>query len=244
MSEYTADTAFDDDLSTVEGMQWLPWIGDKYSSGARVLVLGESHYNWGEDDEGRRCAEARLDNRLFNRELITVDHGMNRQSHQKFYRNIERMLFQVSYPRATETDFFWRNAAYFNLVQRPMPDHRTRPTDDDLANGWDVCLRILRIIRPGLILVAGSDWRKVNTFKDSLTRSNGSVVTEICSEAISNAYGKHLVAATSDEAAITIVFSMHPSSRNYSWKKWHPFVFECAPQLSEFVQQCRCYSAA
>jgi uracil-DNA glycosylase len=125
-----------------------------------------------------------------------------------------------------------------------MTDHRARPANDDLMKGWEACLKILPIIRPRLILVAGSDWRKVSTFKTTLSRHGGTIIMEACSEAISNAYGKHLLATTNDKSEFSLVFSMHPSGRNYSWKKWCPFVFKCAPELNAFVQKCRCAPAA
>jgi hypothetical protein len=228
------DTTFDARLSKDDRLKWLPWVGDKYQSAvSRVLILGESNYNWADG-----AAES-LANPFFSRELIEFDHGMNRHSKQKFFRNIERVLFQESHPDGAATDCFWRSVGYLNLVQHPMANKKTRPTDADYGNGWGVIMKVLPIIKPSHVLFGGTDWRKYNAFKVILGQIGGKIMKEPPCRKISNAYGRYLICCVGGMDVVSIVFMMHPSGRNFSWKKWGPFIFECVPDVATFIGQIR-----
>ena len=43
--EHLIDTSFDKDLSNIDGLTWLPWIGNNYKNNTRrLLIVGESAY--------------------------------------------------------------------------------------------------------------------------------------------------------------------------------------------------------
>lgn len=43
------NTKYDSQFESVAQLNWLPWVGDRYSDRpeeTRLMVLGESNYNW------------------------------------------------------------------------------------------------------------------------------------------------------------------------------------------------------
>ena len=55
-------TAFDSDFNGITELKWLPWVGQCFSEqprDARLLIVGESHYDWPEEG-GRKMLSKRL----------------------------------------------------------------------------------------------------------------------------------------------------------------------------------------
>ena len=66
-------TAFDSDFNGITELQWLPWVGQYYSErpqGVRLLIVGESHYDW--EADGSRDA---LQDPNFTR-LVVSEHAI------------------------------------------------------------------------------------------------------------------------------------------------------------------------
>lgn len=93
-----------------------PWVGIRYEAeglnGARLLILGESHYS------------AEVERRTFTREMIR-DLGQ-KQSRFRFYATTQRL---VSGGRSRLSDAarvtFWEQVAFYNYIQS-FPGSRPR----------------------------------------------------------------------------------------------------------------------
>jgi hypothetical protein len=231
------DTTFDDSLKKLEGegMKWYPWVGKEYATASpRLLVLGESHYEWDENDKGA-AAKKRLNDPYYNRESIQCYHGINHgklgAKIPRFYRNAERLLFQKPNPTAAATDKFWRRVAYFNLVQVPMGDRKARPEPSDIVSGWRVTLKICGAIKPTHVLVCGSNQYSFNELKN-LIKSDGRITCERTSKPIGRVAGRYLKASISSTIDVSFVFVRHPAAY-FNWRRWGDFVKEQTPELLE-----------
>jgi len=70
--EQHIDNSFDKHLLNISSLTWLPWIGKDFKKNSRrLLIVGESHYALGDNDEDyqKRFREA-TDNKTFTRECI------------------------------------------------------------------------------------------------------------------------------------------------------------------------------
>src|ERR1044071_3096222 len=102
-----------------------------------------------------------------------------------------------------------------------MRDNKQRPTPDDYQKGWKAFFDLAEILKPTHCLFAGTDWKKFESFKEVASSRKADISGELCCEKISGAYGKKLD-VRSDKTAFCLVFMMHPSCRNFSWRKWWP----------------------
>ena len=236
-----SDATFDNELSKIEAMKWRPWIGKKYrSSNQRLVVLGESHYNWGDGEEDCRKAEARLGRVDFNRELIEHVHGIGQRTTQRFYRNVERLMFQASSPAVIETDSFWKSVAYFNLLQVRMENHKARPATPwpMCVKGWEVTVEICKIIKPTHILVGGSNACTFNAHKYAIEQNGGQVTHESSGIKKIGRFHARYRRASINSNEISFVFVRHPSA-HFSWERWGAFLFKQSPDLSMLMEKCR-----
>lgn len=231
MSEKTTsniDRSFDENLNTVKGVSWLPWVGNKYAiaKSPRLLILGESNYDWGYG------AQERLADPEFSRQLIATDKGLDVDSNQKFFRNIERLIYNKSIVAYEERCNFWLNTCYFNLVQRPMESNKHRPTVKDYNSGWYIALKIIDILKPTHCIVCGSNWYSYGALKLVATEGNLKNEKQI-SEKINGTYTRAITLNSSLLARV--VFIKHPSHHS-SWSRWGEFLQSEIPELEH------CYS--
>ncbi len=144
-------TKYDSAFQKVEGLTWLPWVGNRYetrSPSQRLLVVGESHYFRGDTPEAREIDRNGYDDPMVTREMVR-EAGWGTRT----WKKLPKLLFNAS-----EFDHgrFWDNCAYYNFVQRPMDNYiGERPSNDDFASGWPVFERVLKILRPSTCLFIG-----------------------------------------------------------------------------------------
>lgn len=87
------DHTFDKQFVEIEGLRWLPWVGSSYqSSHDKLLILGESVYNWTPSSEKTKDSIERSD----NLRRLHVSHALNEKSKAPYVRNIERALFNMN----------------------------------------------------------------------------------------------------------------------------------------------------
>ncbi|MBF9236618.1 hypothetical protein I2I05_04340 [Hymenobacter sp. BT683] len=141
-------TSFDDSLSTVSGLNWLPWIGEKFPQ-TGVLLVGESFY---EDGDGW------LSQKDATRKLVE-NHGLNsfqaKFAKSRFFRNTESTLLAQPTSSFAERERVWTSVSYLNLVQQPMASRKIRPTVEDFDLGWQVLLDVAKIIQPQVCIRLG-----------------------------------------------------------------------------------------
>src|ERR1700739_1185881 len=132
-----ATIRYDADFQRVEGLVWLPWVGQNFSqrpAHKRLLVVGESHYFDGPTLEERQANRKKwLKYPKLTRDVVS-ESLINREWTTPTLTNISKLLFKT-----TEIDCLklWNDSAFYNIVQRPM-DYKQdgqpeRPTGDDFV---------------------------------------------------------------------------------------------------------------
>ena len=224
------DKQFDDILNkfTLHRLPWLPWIGDKYKDSAnRLMIVGESHYgNWRTGWDAN-SSMAQLKDPNFTRFVVKTQ-ALNCQATGKMYRNLERVIFNKTYPADEKKEKLWRSVCYHNLILKPMENIKHRPTWENYLEGWGVFFDLMEVLKPTRCLVAGSSQINLNSFQIVADQRNAKISERIQSDKISGTHGEKLD-VNSDKLSFRLVFIMHPSGRNFSWFKWHPFTSNFIP---------------
>ena len=91
------ETSLDKDFLKIENLKYLPWVGKKaLNQDQKLLIIGESVYNWEKDKETREVADEAINNNNFSR-IVAYEHGIEYpSSKRKVARNIEK-LFDIDY---------------------------------------------------------------------------------------------------------------------------------------------------
>jgi hypothetical protein len=218
MSIDYCDPRFDSELVNIRPLPWLPWVGDKYeASGVKLIILGESCY----DSKNERIPD-------FTRKCIGEWFGLSLSPKSKMHRNLERVILGDNPHADEDKKTLWRTVCYHNLVLRFMSSNKERPVWNDYVEGWKVFFDLAGILNPTHCLFAGTDWEKLNSFKEVASSRKAEINGVLRSDKISGAYGTKLD-VKSDKYSFCLVFMMHPSSRNFSWRKWSPFIHQFIP---------------
>jgi hypothetical protein len=141
-------THYDDQLTSLSGLTWLPWVGEEYPAAA-VLLLGESFYSDGTSWLAGREAVRHLVNNQGLRSALP------QFSKSRLFRNVERTLLAKPTSSFAEREKLWTSVAYLNLVQRVMATIKERPTGQDFDAGWRVLLEVALILKPQVCIRLG-----------------------------------------------------------------------------------------
>jgi hypothetical protein len=211
------ENKFDKELLTIPGLTWLPWVGQNFAqSTARTFVLGESHYNWGEE----KAAE-RLKSNDFTRSVLKGQGLLiNREkSNWPLFRNVERALFQKKEVSAEERNELWLSVAYNNLVQRPMGTNKKRPSVEDYYKGWGVFLASCKVLGTKKVLVLGSEAKKLKAL-DQYVKKEARITSSVKAIGKVGRYKFRKATLQIDgQGTIELWFIRHPSSF-FSWRNW------------------------
>lgn len=214
------DTSFDQQFDARPSLPWWPWVGrDFATSSTRTLVVGESIYEWSEED--RATFEKRYEQKSGLRETHRR-HAMAFDRNSPYVRNIERAVFGRSRPQESQKLGFWTSVAYHNLVLEALPSRKRkhRPTLAHFVKGWEEVLELCELLSVEQILVYGV--------------SSAYALREVCKSralpctvqksgaAVSNCRPRIGVVQTR-ERNIKLVFIRHPSEY-FSWEGWSPII--------------------
>lgn len=211
--------SFDEKIRDIDGLKWLPWVGQSYfKKSQKILILGESHYNWGENN-----ATQKLNNETFTRYVVSdqgLSHINKTENNRRIFRNIERTIFGEGHVGTNKRELLWSNVVFMNLVQVAMNTLEVRPSAFDYSSGWSSCLELVRLIKPTVILVLGTENPKIKEFQN------------ICKEEVKweckvGRFWKK--SSYLSKFNCDVVFIRHPSSF-YSWSKWHSEINKYVPK--------------
>jgi hypothetical protein len=212
------DTQLDEQFGQINGLKWLPWVGDNYfkiPADNRMFVIGESHYHDGSEQSIKNCEPNDL-----TREIIE-DFAIERNYYQtKIFPNLHRTLFRND---EFDTEKFWGLVPFYNFIQRPMDTNVGRPEYGDYYSGWKVFFELFKLLRPKICLFIGTTY--ANSLHHALADTNTDLIKagEVKWEDwISNAYAKSTKLYYADTET-TLIFIRH-TSRMFSWDKWNVFL--------------------
>jgi len=239
--EKYATQKFDHQFDDINGMTWLPWVGNNYDC-SRILIVAESHYVRSDNDTSAENAKTQWNCDKFSTREVVAEYplygyragwvrkgarGTERNDNPTF-DNLTRLLTGSALLNDAEQPLrgrLWSKLAYMNLIQRLMWLDQTegseRPTDEDRAIGWDCVTKVLDILNPRVCLVAGIEAaRYFNATMQSLGRQSTPLISHSRIGRCSPRSSK-LLLQTGEET--DVIFIKHPG-RYFSWKKWHEFI--------------------
>lgn len=213
------DNSFDNDLLNVSGLTWLPWIGKDFKKNKkRLLIIGESHYSLGDNDEEyqKRFQDA-TDNKTFTRECI-YESPICGDWRNNTFDNIHRVLLRSN---NFDKEFFWEQVVFYNFIPRLM-DYRVkeRPTWVDFYSSWKTFIELIKILNPtDCVFIGVSASNSFNHAMEEL-RLNYEPVKWL--EGIGTAYARTATLNLNDNE-IKLSFIQH-ASQMFSWSKWNTFL--------------------
>jgi hypothetical protein len=136
-------------MSDWKQVYFYPWIGERYENsrfGMRVLVLGESHYKWEKDPEGKMKD---LGHEI-TKELVEEEGGTH-----YFFKKIPSLFWraELSDQAAKEQ---WLHLAFYNYIQEALEGPKQIPTHAQWKSAEEPFREVLERLRPSALLVLGA----------------------------------------------------------------------------------------
>jgi hypothetical protein len=187
-----------------------PWEGENYrSSKPRLLVVGESHYDW----KGRLEPEQKVT-------IEVVRHFMDKPS--RFFTNIVATC-AGELPSGETRRKFWHSVAFYNYVQQFAGDApRMRPNYQMWQQSEDAFRLVLKHLAPDLILVLGKqNW-------DCMAELGGHP-----GESLQRGDGRYadIWFYPIEVGAFALAFHVKHPSAAYSFKRFHPLFEEARSRV-------------
>lgn len=209
---------YDKELSNINSLKWYPWIGKNYNK-TKVLVIGESHYEDGDEWQEGNTETTRI---------ITAKCFTGNKA--KIYRNTEKVLLSIDNPTIEQGNYLWESVTYWNLVQRLMNSIEERPNDEDYDNGWATFFELVEILKPNICIVLGqASSGRLGYYLNNYETSWQRVVQEFYNE-------KKVINLTQNDYKLKLIFINHPSgSFGFNYETWSDLVKENSPNLSNLL---------
>jgi hypothetical protein len=234
--------------SISSNLKWLPYIGVNYTRApSKVLVVGKSHYDWDKTEKSK----TQLNNLLFNLETIIWNgygmhrwdnHSINDFKKKKFYRSLERIVFNTDEIYTAEMNHFrhtfWSSICFHQLIQNPMLEGwEHKDTKKTRQQGFKNLLEVIKILKPEHILMMSIDYKYENEFKAILLDSGYSFESE--NMIWKKSKGKDIRSTQifkNDKTAFTYSMLVHPSSGSSNYNEQHNLLKELFPSLLKYVK--------
>jgi len=220
MEEYI-DTSFDEVLSNIDDLTWLPWIGSNYKNHKRrLLIIGHSQYELGSNDEEyRNNFMSATEDKDDTRKRI-YQYPISRWWRNKIYDNIHRALLGTN---DFDKELFWKQVCFYNFIQRII-DYRShikeQPKPIEFYNSWKPFIDLIKILNPtDCIFIGVSASHGFNQAMEDL-RINYSPIKEL--EKIGGTKAR-IASLKINENEINLSFIQH-TSKMFSWRKWNIFL--------------------
>lgn len=227
---------YDNELSQVKGMTWLPWIGDKYSkSEYKVLIIAESHYTNGDKpNEVEKSKEDMLRDVLCTRTVVK-ECPYNKLWQNNMFDNLHRTLVGTT---DFDTTLLWDHVAFFNHIQRPMDYNgavKERPDFADFIKGWEVFVEVVKILKPDFCLYVGVE--ASNHFNNAMSYIGVDHKKVEWLPDAQRAYPRRM-SISLGEYNLPILAIKH-TSQYFSWEFWRTFLFkEARPMMRHISSLC------
>lgn len=223
---------YDNTLSLISGLSWLPWVGEKYSASKyKVLIVAESHYTNGDKPgEVEKSKEQMLSDILCTRTVVK-ECPYNKEWQNNMFDNLHRSLVgTLDFDRA----LLWDHIAFYNHVQRPMDyngDVKERPTFVDFLKGWEVFVEVIKILKPDICLFVGVE--ASNHFNNAMTYLGVEHESVVWLKDFQRAYPRKMSVSIGDYR-LPILAIKH-TSQYYSWEFWRTFLFKYACPMMRYI---------
>lgn len=208
------DTSYDRKFESNAGLTWLPWVGKQFSSlQNKVMLLGESTYNWAPQDE---LVSERI-SRSDHLRLLHQNHALNFKRKSKYVRNIERAIYNKKNPSSEEKSELWASVVYHNLVLRPMATLNHRPNHGDYLKGWNEAINLFIELSINEVIVYGLEKEKIRALVEVANSRDMSYEKNIVPTV--GRFRPCVIELNTGKNKVKLIFVRHPSAF-FSWKKW------------------------
>lgn len=222
---------YDNSLSQIDGLKWLPWVGDHFNSAppaCKILVVGESHYQ-DEDDQKSIDKHKSPD---YTRKVIR-DIAINRNYYNtRLFPNLHRAIFRTD---KFDSEAFWNSVCFYNFVQRPMNKTKNeKPSNSDFYNGWKPFFELVEVLNPSVCLFSGVI---AANFLAQATKDSGLEMPQIHrGEKISRTFPRKTVLWDKSGRPHKLEFIQH-TSHHFSWRKWNDYLKTEIPAQLEWLEK-------
>ena len=226
MNSDEATTRFDTAFRSVQGLTWLPWVGQRYferPTHKRLLVVGESHYFWGKTPEEAKANHSKESrNPQYTREVVS-ESLIGGDWTTPTLTNIPKLLFKTV---DIDSIKLWGDSAYYNFIQRMMDykqgDQPERPKGDDFAAGWRVFAEVIKILQPSHCLFIGVQAAK--------SYNLGSIS---CTKQVGRTWARVAKLEAPDKTT-ELIFVQH-LGKYFSWSDWHGYLQAQHPDFMSWI---------
>ena len=222
MKEWCCD--FDEALSKIEDLTWLPWVGNNYPQANRkILVLGESHYCY-----NNYSPDAIEQNQLETRECVAdyAQRGRVAGAQWNTYEPMETVLMKTVLQNRSRLQV-WSEIAYMNLIQKCMLDKRKRPHWELFLAGWKSALIVMHEIKPDLCICFSTDkgrnrnnFNRLEEFRDVLAFRKKKKKSDDTGKKISGTEVATPGKVIFEGMQIPVIFVIHASRINMGLSQW------------------------
>lgn len=228
IDESIVSSKFDTQFEIVEGLTWYPWVGTDYEkSNRRVLIVGESHYNYADTDELVQKYNAETVADKYRTRKVIQFYPIRAYQKNVTYENLHRILFSTT---EIDREAFWKSVSFYNFIQRPMDYSKTKPSPErpssvDIEIGWKVFKDVIQILQP-------TDCIFVGVLAADAYKGEGVVRAKLVGSARN--YAREF-AIKLDNKRLRCTAIRH-TSRPYGTNGWHEYLKVSQPELMTFLE--------
>lgn len=215
IAEEHLNRKYDNQISQVDDLCWMPWVGKMYDN-TRVVIVGESHYEDGDDwQEGNRDVTRIIISKVFD------------GNPTKLCLNTAKVMYGKKEVSKNEQAKLWGSCIYMNLVQRLLLKRTGDLKQKDRLLGWKVFFDLVDIVKPQYCLVLAK----------GLSGSLGAFLTKNdigWSGRTDEFYDKQktVINLSKVDEKMRLVFINHPTgSRGFDYVQWSDFLNEEASEI-------------
>lgn len=215
-SEYI-DMKYDEEFKSNTKLTWFPFVGKNYeTSNPKWLIVGESHY-LPTDEEESSYIHKEWTREFILKDGIRIAPWYDNEVKNNLTREIEKTLFNKL------DSSCWNFLAYYNLIQRLLPNIAMRPTYGDIVEGLNTFTEVITILKPNKVVFCGVEAGKHFEF---VLKQKGIEVfpIELDSNKINGTYPKRFDIKLND-LTICCLFIKHPSM-GYTAELWRKYINE------------------
>jgi hypothetical protein len=148
-------------------LKWLPWIGNEYSTSSnKILIVGESHYS-----DSSEQSKNKHQNEKYTRDVINelaIKYITKDKRSGTLFRNLNLALIGWNSSNIENRLKLWNKVCFYNFVQEEMKSLKDRPSKQQLVNGWESFIELVRIIQPTQVFFIGS--KVCDEFSESMNK--------------------------------------------------------------------------
>lgn len=212
---------YDNFLSKIDELRWLPWIGTNYNKATnKLLLVGESHYAQNKDGSvDQNCYNDFLNDKQTTR--VIINSLVNKENNWNLFKNTYTAILGKN---EIDTKSFWSNVSFYNFIQRPMNTRKLDgPSKKDYIDGWNVFFELLKTIKPTHCIFLGNSG--ANYLNTPLSEKKIEISEiNLSDEKIGRCWGK-FAQIIYDDFPVKLTFIRHPSSY-FSPNKWREYLMK------------------